>query len=706
MSDQDYSYPEEVCFDIQTEDQVSYSLVAERVNRQGFDILSVQHEYGIFGGAAGRYLLDLLRAIKVPIVTTLHTVLRNPTEDQRAVMEKLLQLSTRIVVMSRTAIELLTEVHGIDLSKLDFIPHGIPRIPSDAGCALRSSIAGDGPIVLTFGLLSPDKGIENVILALPRLVEEFPTIKYLVVGATHPHVRAFAGETYRNRLFQLVQDHSLNANVEFVDEFVSKERLIEYLSATHFYVTPYLNPMQITSGTLAYSLGAGKVVISTPYEYAKEVLAEGRGILVPFASPSEIAVAIRTSWNSRTERSEMGAKAQEYGAQMYWDQVGKEYMDTFNHAKIDTQCPPLPVDSFSSSSLPITALRHLEELSGEVGIMQHAIFSVPNWDEGYCVDDNARALILTIQLEPTSLFDSHLKLLQSRYFAFVINAFDPKIGKFRNFMNLQREWLEVSGSEDSQGRSMWALGTAASRIGNPHNAALAAKIFELAIPSLMEMQSPRTWAYAILGTTAYLEKYTKSTSALRLLECSAHKLDQLFELNALPGWLWPEARIAYANARLPQALITAGSFLENQRMRNRGLDSLEWLLERQVSSNGCFSPVGSEGASPGDFGSIQFDQQPIEASSSVSACLTAFATTGDERFLMAAHWCFRWFLGGNVHGLPLANVESGSCFDGLLLQGVNQNQGAESTLSYLSALTELQSAAFRGASYSRSRGLI
>lgn len=689
MSDQFYAYPPEVIADILVEDQIAYTLAAEFINRQGYDVLSVQHEYGIFGGIAGRYLLQLVRSVTMPVVTTLHTVLRNPSPEQREVMEELLQLSTRVVVMSRTATELLVEVHGIDRSKIDFIPHGIPTIPVDAGAKLREQIGGQGPILLTFGLLSPDKGIENVIRALPKIVKQSPDAKYLLVGATHPHVKATTGERYRNSLISLVHELGLESSVEFIGEFVAIEKLIEYLSACHFYVTPYLNPMQITSGTLAYSLGAGKVVISSPYEYAQEVLADGRGMIVPFRDHEAIADAVLTSWESQPAYEAMARKAASYGSQMYWDRVGKLYHDTFKRAR-DEAKSLLQTSLVSKRVLPDLNVSHLEVLSDDTGIFQHAIFGVPNRDEGYCVDDNARALLLTVMLESNAPLTDKLQRLQARYLSFVVHAYDPSSGKFRNFMSFQRNWLESTGSEDSQGRSLWALGMTAARSRSLSNSNLASKIFLLSAASLHQTKSPRTWAYAILGSIAFLEHSPDSSVASELLLTLSKKLDDRFRLEASPPWPWPEARLSYANARIPQALMLAGARLQDSAMQLRGIESLRWLMEKQITHWGCFSPVGTLGADVDELGSIQFDQQPIEAWSSVSACITAYDITGESRFLELANLSFEWFLGRNVNSMPVANSAEGSCFDGLLHQGLNQNQGAESTLSYLCALTELR----------------
>lgn len=694
ISDEEYEYPEGVVAHISASDRRAYSLAAATLNHSNNDVLSVQHEYGIFGGPCGTYLLDLLRAVDRPVVTTLHTILRHPSKEQKAVLDEIIELSTRLVVMSRTARDLLAEVHGVDLNKVDYIPHGIPEIPRTAGCSLRAELGGKGPVLLTFGLLSPDKGIEDVIRALPRLSAEHPDTKYLVVGATHPHIKATMGEKYRQSLNVLVDTLGVSKHIEFVDDFVSIERLVEYLSATDFYITPYHNPMQITSGTLAYSMGAGKVVISTPYEYAKEVLADRRGIIVPFRDPSAIAEAVLTSWSQAENQMEMGTRAREYGSQMYWDRVGTLYVESMNRA-IQEYSPKRLISAPVSVTKILQdqpSLAHLESLTDDTGILQHATFTIANRSEGYCVDDNARALLFTLLLETRNELSPSVTNLQSRYLSFVADAMNERTGRFRNFMSFRREWLEEAGSEDSQGRTMWVLGETVKRSRCPERSSFASKLFFSAIQPLTRSRSPRTWAYLILGASAILETQPNSKSVRSFMESMAIRLHDLFQRNAHRDWMWIEPRVAYANARIPQAMIRAGYILGNDEMLNDGFKSLEWLLARQSNDAGDFSPVGSRGAAPSDFGSLQFDQQPIEAASTVSACLTAYKVSGQSHFLAKATRCFEWYLGRNELGLSLVNSEYGGCYDGLQRDGVNRNQGAESTLSYLTAFEELRTA--------------
>lgn len=692
MSDHAYSYTDAVAFDVAQDDSQAYVEAAAFLNDRAYGVLSIQHEYGIYGGESGEYLLRLVRSAKMPVVTTLHTVMRNPSASQRRILDELLQLSERVVVMSRSAIELLFVVHGVDISKVDFIPHGIPRIPAMCGAELRCEVTGDGPILLTFGLLSPDKGIQSVIGGLPLLAEQFPDTKYLVVGATHPHELARNGESYRDSLVKLSRNLGVERNIEFVNEFVSVEKVIEYLDATDYYITPYLNPLQITSGTLAYSMGAGKVVISTPYVYAQEVLADGRGILVPFGDSEAIAISVIRSWSNPVQSDEMRSRALAYGQDMDWDTVGERYMRSFERAFDGARCLPKPVEVADLRPRTVISLDHVEKLTDDTGIFQHATFSVPNRFEGYCVDDNARALLLTVMLEAEGRPNRLVSLLQARYLAFVAHSLDPETGRFRNFMSYDRTWLEDVGSEDSQGRALWALGYTVAHCRHETHVLLAEKVFQAAANSLSPLTSPRACAYAVLGIAAFLEAHPDSESVRSLLTQLGLRLQQLYAANATIAWPWMEARLSYANARIPQAMMIAGEALDARELISGGMTSLTWLMDHQVAPSGCFSPVGSQGAGPSDLGSVQFDQQPVEVWSSVSACITAARFGLSEKFLKRSAWCFEWFLGGNVLGRPVAESGTGACCDGLEQTGLNRNQGAESTLSYLCAHAELSQA--------------
>jgi glycosyltransferase involved in cell wall biosynthesis len=688
VSDARYTYGDGVVFEVGHDDLRSYARAATFLNQRNYDVLCVQHEYGIFGGEAGEHLLELVRQVNMPIVTTLHTVLRNPSAAQKRVLDTLMQLSERVVVMSRSAIDLLIVVHGVDESKIDFIPHGIPDIPPSIGEDLRQELGEAGPILLTFGLLSPDKGIQSVIQALPSVIAKCPDAQYVVVGVTHPHELAKNGEAYRNGLQALAEKLGVADRVSFVNEFVSLEKLTEFLSATDYYITPYLNPMQITSGTLAYSMGAGKVIISTPYTYAQELLAEGRGILVPFGDSYAIETAVVESWRKPTESQQMRETALAFGRDMDWAKVGARYVASFEQAVADSKIPMVPIAM--NRGTPELSLAHLEKLTDDTGIFQHATYSVPNRFEGYCVDDNARALLLTVQLESSGYGSEKVRKLQATYLSFVAHALNPANARFRNFMSYDRSWLESAGSEDSQARTIWALGQTIANGRDEAHVWLAEKIFDRAMPAMFSLRSPRAMAYTILGASAYLEAHPGCKLSRRLVEHLGLELDKLYLATAWAAWPWLESRLSYANARIPHAMMIAGEVLRNDELIEHGLTSLSWLMDHQVAPSGCFSPVGTAGAGLSEVGTVQFDQQPIEVWASASACITASRLRDRERFMDMADNCYAWFLGRNVLGAPMGCPVTGAGFDGLERSGVNRNQGAESTLAFLCTWAELQ----------------
>lgn len=694
----DYIYSDRVAMQVREQQPASYVEAAEFINRAGYDVLSVQHEYGIFGGPAGSYLLDLVRQVNIPIVTTLHTVLEQPSEAQRVVMQELLDRSARVVVMSRKALKILTSVHSVRSVKIDLIPHGIPKVDAEDGAAMRSTLGIAGPMILTFGLLSPDKGIEYAIKAMPRIVERHPGATYVVLGATHPHVRASAGESYRESLLKLASELGVAANVRFENRFVPIEELVRWLGAMDVYITPYLKVEQITSGTLAYAVGAGKAVISTPYWYADEILADGRGMLVPFRDPDAIADSVLNLEDNEELKTEVGRKSAAFGKSMRWPQVGVRYLESFERAINEF---PRSFPSSASLGEPAAArqsstndlcLDHLLELTDDTGIIQHAWFTVPNRDEGYCVDDNARALLFSLFHEQAYPFSGRLASSQARYLSFVLAAFNGKTGRFRNFMSYSREWLEESGSEDSHGRAMWALGSTVRRCGDSNRRDAARAVLAQGMPALFLTTSPRTWAYGVLACDELLAVEPDDKAAQAMLAELAIRLLRNFDQNSSSDWPWFEDSLAYANGRLCQALILASRVLGDHRMLKVGLWTLTWLAELQTASP-VFSPVGSRGSKRRSRGFDDSDQQPIEAWSAISAYLTAYAATGNPVWYSEATRALRWYFGDNRAGLALFDPLSGGCCDGLHMNSVNRNQGAESTLAFLCSCAELNAAA-------------
>jgi glycosyltransferase involved in cell wall biosynthesis len=694
-----YEYPQQVRLELDQEDLASYDRAAEFLNFNGNDLVSLQHEYGIYGGVAGSHILTFLRQLKMPVVTTLHTVLREPDVHQRAVLEEVARLSDRLIVMSEQAARFLREVYEVSGEKIDVIPHGVPDLPFMDPNYFKDKFGTEGKsVLLTFGLLSPNKGIENVIRALPAILANHPNVVYIVSGVTHPQIRRREGERYRDELRALAEQLGVSSQVIFNNRFVSAEELVEHVGAADIYITPYRQEAQIVSGTLAIALGAGKAIISTPYWHAKELLADGRGILVPFDSPDAIVKAVIELLENDAERHAMRKRAYLYSRATTWPRTARAYMASFQRARFERTLHPRAERQDHAAvnagdSFPELNTDHMLSMTDDTGMLQHAIFSVPNSSEGYTTDDNARALIVSAVLDEYSAHtrarDHHS--VSHRYLAFLWLAFHSDTGRFRNFLGYDRQWLENTGSEDSHGRALWALG---SVLGHSQNAGLrgaAGRLFEAAAPAALSFTSPRSWAYCILGMQAYLDWFPGDRAIQGARNELAGRLLDIYERSHTSTWRWFEKSLSYANARLPQALILAGRRSDNKRMIEAGIESLRWLVaEQHREDDDIFVPIGSNGFYVVEGEKARFDQQPVEACATISACLEAYHHTNEQYWLEEARRVFCWFLGKNDLQTLLYDETTGGCRDGLHPDRVNMNQGAESTLSFLMALLEMQ----------------
>lgn len=690
-----YDYPARVRFEFKERDLDSYASAADFLNLNDVDIVCVQHEYGIFGGSAGSYLLALLRDLRMPVVTTLHTILQTPNPDQLQVMKELGRLSDRFVVMTNKGKQFLEEIYKIPPEKIDLIPHGIPDVPFVDSSFFKDKLGVEGRFVLlSFGLLSPNKGIENVIEALPAIIARYPNVVYVVVGATHPHVRQSEGETYRLYLEQLTQDLGVAHCVIFHNRFVSINELLEFIGAADIYITPYLNPAQIVSGTLAYTVGAGKAVISTPYWHAEELLAEGRGLLVPFKDPQAIADQVLHLLTNETERHAMRKLAYLHARNMIWPTVAQQYMDSFERSRDERLQKPRamfapPTLDRRPRALPDINLDHIHRMTDDIGILQHAIITVPSYSEGYTTDDNARALGLTAMIEQFGEIRlAEAQALMSRYLGFLWYAYNSKTGRFRNYLPFDRRWVEDAGSEDSHGRALWGLGCLLGHSNNLGLRGSASRLFQLALPAAMDLKSPRAWAFTITSLNEYLRQFQGDRTATTVRDTLVLRLMDSYLAVNTPDWPWFEDSLSYCNAHLPCALLLGGESLGKREMTEAALKSLEWLVGIQRPDGRHFVPIGSNGFYPRDATRARFDQQPIEAYATLSACLEAYRITGEERWQKEARRTFDWFFGHNDLRLPLYDAATGGCRDGLHSDRVNQNEGAESTLAFLLSLLE------------------
>ncbi len=702
-----YDYPPEVRFQIQQKDVDDYHAAADELNRSKADVLCVQHEFGIYGGPAGSHLLALLKEARMPVVTTLHTVLYQPDAAQRRVMEELIRHSDRLVVMASKGAEILKETYGVPEAMIDVIPHGIPDVPFQPADAFKGQFDVAGKrVLLTFGLLGPGKGIEHAIAAMPAILANHPETVYLVLGATHPHLVAREGEKYRTSLEHLAEDLGVGDHVIFYNRYVSQDDLMEFIGATDIYLTPYLNEAQITSGTLAYVSGAGRVVVSTPYWHAQEMLGKGTlGTLVPFRDSTAIATAVNHLLNDPAQMEEFRENAYATGRAAIWSSVAGQYLQSFERAKSDRRTVPVAVLSKAAHAtrmgkLPPLRLDHVMRMTDSTGMFQHATYNVPNFHEGYCTDDNARAFILCTLLEETSLPPqrTNLMMLTTRYLAFLAAAIDISSGRFRNFMSHQRNWLESCGSEDSHGRAMWALGLGAGRAAHDSHRRLCAELFQRGLPATVTFTSPRAWAFSLIGLHEYASSLPALASDKNLQEVSearnqlVRKLIACWQSCSAVDWPWFENIVSYENARLSQALILAGKDMDDAAVVQIGLDSLRWLAGVQKTGTGYFRPIGSNGFLERGGNHAEFDQQPVEAQAMVAACLDAYRITQDDFWWREARRAFEWFLGRNDLGIALHDPATGACRDGLHHNRANENQGAESTLAFQIALTEMTAA--------------
>jgi glycosyltransferase involved in cell wall biosynthesis len=690
-----YDYPGAVRFQIAEETTDGYAGAADFLNTERFDVVCLQHEYGIFGGEAGGHIIELLKHLTMPIVTTLHTVLPAPTLAQYNVIAKIIARSTKIVVMAEKGREFLRSVHDVSPQKIEVIPHGIPDFPLLETNHAKTKFGFAGKtVILTFGLLSPSKGIETVIDAMPGIIRSCPNAVYVILGATHPNLVRAQGESYRDSLTARVRELGIEDHVAFFNQFVGQATLLDFISMCDVYVTPYLNEAQMTSGTLAYSFGLGKAVVSTPYWHARELLDDGRGILVPFGDSKAIGSEIAALLSNDVRRHAMRKRAYAASRSMTWAQGAKRYLAAFESARemsrINKRVRAGHGDVWCKDhTFPQIRTGHLLSMCDSTGLLQHAVHSVPERAHGYCVDDNARALLLSSAL--TTLGEDRLsEPMTARFAAFIQHAWNPDTHRFRNFMSYDRRWLETQGSEDSHGRTLWALGACARGDSDPSRRRWAAALFKAALPAVEHFLSPRAWAFTLLGLDAYCALVVGDLAAGRMRDLLADRLAAAFQATESKDWCWFEDVLAYDNARLAQALLVTGTAIKRPPLVKIGVASLRWLMALQTTSDGWFRPVGTESFGVKRKAPQAFDQQPVEAAAAISACLAAWRLDNGAEWTAGAMRAFNWFLGGNDLQTSLVEPNGGGCLDGLHPDRPNENRGAESAVSYLLGLAEMR----------------
>jgi glycosyltransferase involved in cell wall biosynthesis len=686
-----YAYPPRVRFQITQNKLDEYRNAADFLNMTNFEVVCVQHEFGIYGGPAGIHLLTLLRELRMPIVTTLHTVLTEPNPEYRRAFDELLRLSDRVVVMGHRAQGFLHDIYGIPDEKVLYIPHGVPDLPFTDPNFYKDLFGVEGrKVILTFGLLSPGKGVEHMIEALPAVVARHPDIAYIILGATHPHILRESGQEYRFSLQRRVKELGISDNVIFQDRFVESEELYAFLGAADICVTPYLNEAQITSGVLSFCLGCGKAVVSTPYWHAQEALAEKRGILVPFSDSPALSDALLKMLDNEVERHAMRKRAYTYSREMVWREVGRQYLEAFAGARDERKSTPRRMSPMRQGgagligAVPDLKFDHMKRMTDSTGIIHHAKYTVSDRSYGYTVDDNARALVAAVYAHRLMGPDAAgLGEMAATYLSFLDHAFVPTKRRFYSEMSYDRRWGEEYSSEETHGRALWGLGCGAGFGRDEGLVAVAARLFDGALPAASSFTCVRGIALAIAGIQEYLRRFSGDIGVRRAREELANRLYEAFQDHADDEWYWPEGQIGHVNARLPQALLFAGQWMQRPEMIECGLRALGFLLAVQKSDDGSFQPVGSNGGFPRGGEKARFDQRPIEAATTLDACVQAWHVTRDQKWLDEARMCYEWFLGRNDLGTSLYDHASGGCRDGLHADRVNQNEGAEATLAWL-----------------------
>jgi len=687
--EQNYHYPAEVRFQIRQNIIKDYISASEFLNINQIDAVCLQHEFGIFGGEHGRFILQLIKRLNAPLVTTLHTVLDDPPDNQKEILKEIAAFSEKIIVMSEKGKQMLCKIYGIDPAKTEVIGHGIPDITKFSLKDYRKELGiKNKKVLLTFGLLSKSKGIETVIRALPEITRKHPDVIYIILGASHPHVVRDEGEDYRNSLMMMVHKLNLDQHVLFIDRFVSQEELFGFLLTSDIYIIPYLSKKQVTSGTLVYAMAAGNAVVSTPFWHAEEVLTKGRGIFFNFQDSDMLSAIVNELLEEEETRKGYQNKAAEFAKEYVWENVGKQYVSLFGKAR---KKKPLQINRLKESQkiYPEVNLNHFFNLTDDTGIIQHARYNVPNRNHGYCLDDNARAILVMVLLRKKMGDNQKFQHLLSLFLSFTEHAYNPRTRKFRNFMSYDRRWLEESGSEDSQGRVMWAIGTLFAATCNSNTRDYLENLLKYCLEIISQLTHPRAIAYSLLGFCEFYKKEENEKAKLNeQLQKMTDKLYRYFVDSDGKGWPWPDETVTYDNCRIPQAMLVAGFQLGDEKLTEKGISLLDWLIRHQFEK-GYFSPIGNQNWLTVGHKS-DFDQQPIEAAGMINACVCAWQITRDRKYYDYARTAFNWFLGENSAGVALYDFSTGGCRDGLNRNGLNKNQGAESTLAWLSSLLTMK----------------
>jgi glycosyltransferase involved in cell wall biosynthesis len=677
----DYEYPREVKLTVRQEHQQDYLKAAKFINLSGVDLCILEHEFGIFGGQSGVYILPLLHRLEMPLVVTLHTILKSPSYNEKAILVEICKMAHKIVVMSHKAIKFLVSIYGVPREKIVYIEHGVPDIQFNPENSKKEFKLERKKVLLTFGFLGRNKGIETVIKALPKVVEKHPEVIYIVLGKTHPNILRHSGEEYRIFLSRLVKTLQVEKHVVFLNEFIGVQDLFKYLYACDIYITPYLNEAQITSGTLSYAVGVGCAAISTPYWHATELLAEGRGRFFNFNDSDALSTTLNELLDRPEELKELKRKAYDYGRKITWPKTGDKYVKLATAILKEKQYPVEKKETvIDILILPPFSLTHINRLTDDTGIIQHAKFGIPNYKEGYCLDDNARALLMVL-MAYREMKDSRALELSPIYLSYIHYMQNPN-GTFRNFLSFSRNFLDEVGSEDSFGRTIWALGYLLGNAPNDAYYQTGKMIFFNASPNFEKLKSIRSIANTIIGISYYLKSNPSDDAMTERLRNLAHVLVNHYYANESANWHWFESLLAYDNGILPLALLHSAEILNDDKITEIGLATMNFLTSHTLKDN-YLSIIGNKKWYKKEGERSVFAQQPIDAMAMVLMYHQAFHVTKDKAYLNKLYTSFLWFLGENDLRMSLYDFETNGCCDGFESYGVNRNQGAESSLAYL-----------------------
>ena len=681
---QQYEYPDIVKYIIRDNYQLDYLKAVKYINYSDADICIIQHEFGIFGGESGVYILPLIRKLEIPCIVIFHTVLKEPSYTEKAIINEIGKMAEKVVVMNKMAVDFLVEIYDVPKEKIVFIEHGIPDFDFIKSREYKKKFhLTNKKVLLTFGLLSRNKGIETVIQALPNVIKRHPDVIYIVLGKTHPNVERVSGEEYRNYLELLVEKNNLGEYVYFHNHFVSDDELFGYLSAADIYITPYLNEAQMTSGSLSYAVGSGSAVISTPYWHANELLSRGRGRLFNFGDSDALADILIELLDNPQEMDELRRKAYNYGRKRIWPEIGAKYLTlisdtvkTYASEGIKKQAVINPL------ILPTFCLKHIKRLTHDIGIVQHAKYNVPNLKEGYALDDNARALLMSL-MAYRQLKDEDVLELIPVYLSF-ISYMQNEDGTFRNLLSFNRDFLDENGTEDSFGRTIWALGYLIHYPANQGYIQMSRDMFFKASNNFEKLKTLRGRAYTINGIYHYLRRFPGDETMGKILRDLAYTLVKEYTNEKDKDWMWFESKLAYSNAIIPLSIFYSYKIINDPALLHIAEESMEFL-QKVTFKHGHISPVGNNGWYEKGKKCPQYAQQSIDVTDMMLLFYQAFVVTKDDGYINKMKTSFLWFLGDNDLGIPLYDFETCGCFDGLESYGVNRNQGAESTIAYLIA---------------------